>query len=274
MIDHDNQTPSIRRQCELLGISRSTYYHEPAGESPENLALMRVIDEQHLQYPFFGRRQMTSWLKLAGYEVNEKRVRRLMLLMGLEAVFPGRKTTIANREHRVYPYLLRGVKVTRPNQVWSADITYIPMSIGFMYLVAVIDWYSRHVLSWHLSNTLDSSFCVAALLDAFESTQARPEVFNTDQGSQFTSLAFTSQLESRDVQISMDGKGRALDNVFIERLWRTVKYEEVYLKSYANVADLRSSLKKYFDFYSNARPHQALDGKTPASVYVAASTAA
>ena len=274
MITPDDGRLSIRRQCELLGVSRSSYYHEPAGESPENLALMRIIDEQHMRYPFFGRRQMTNWLRLEGYEVNEKRVRRLMLLMGLEAVFPGRKTTIPNREHRVYPYLLRGVKVTRPNQVWSADITYVPLSSGFMYLTAVIDWYSRQVLAWELSNTLDSSFCVAALLEALELTGVQPDVFNTDQGSQFTSLAFTSQLESRGIQISMDGKGRALDNVFIERLWRSVKYEEIYLKSYVNVAELRTSLTAYFDFYCNQRPHQALDGKTPASVYVAASTAA
>lgn len=196
---------------------------------------------------------MTRWLDLQGHKVNEKRVRRLMSLMGLEAVFPRRKTTIQNREHRVYPYLLRGVEVARPNQVWSADITYIPMSEGFMYLVAVIDWYSRHVLSWELSNTMDSRFCVDALLGAFDCANSKPEVFNSDQGSQFTSLAFTSELESRDIQISMDGKGRALDNVFIERLWRTLKYEEVYLKSYESVAELRSNLECYFDFYSNER---------------------
>lgn len=274
MVDSNHPNLSIRRQCELLGVSRSSYYHEPAGESPENLALMRVIDEQHLRYPFFGRRQMTRWLDLQGYKVNEKRVRRLMSLMGLEAVFPRRKTTIPNREHRVYPYLLRGVEVARSNQVWSADITYIPMSEGFMYLVAVIDWYSRHVLSWELSNTMDSRFCIDALLDAFDYSNSKPEVFNSDQGSQFTSLAFTSELECRDIQISMDGKGRALDNVFIERLWRTLKYEEVYLKSYESVAELRSSLESYFDFYSNERPHQALAGQTPASVYKTAILAA
>ena len=274
MIDAAHSRLSIRRQCELLEVSRSTYYHEPAGESPENLELMRIIDEQHLRCPFFGRRQMTNWLRLQGYKVNEKRVRRLMSLMGLEAVFPRRKTTIPNREHRIYPYLLRGVDVVRPNQVWSSDITYIPMSEGFMYLTAVIDWYSRHVLSWELSNTMDGSFCVEALLGAFECSSHKPQIFNTDQGAQFTSLAFTSELESRNVQISMDGKGRALDNVFIERLWRTVKYEEVYLKSYDNVAELRSSLANYFDFYCNERPHQALAGQTPASVYKAAPLAA
>lgn len=274
MIDPNDSKLSIRRQCELLRISRSAYYQQPAGESPENLALMRVIDEQHLRYPFFGRRQMTAWLRMQGYRVNEKRVRRLMSLMGLVAVFPGRKTTIPNREHRVYPYLLRGVEVVRPNQVWSADITYIPMREGFMYLVAVIDWYSRHVLSWELSNTMDSSFCVEALKGAFECSTSEPEIFNTDQGSQFTSQAFTSELECRDIQVSMDGKGRALDNVFIERLWRTVKYEEVYLKSYESVAELRGSLESYFDFYCNKRPHQALAGQTPASVYNAAIQAA
>lgn len=274
MIDAGDSQLSIRRQCELLGISRSTYYHEPAGESPENLELMRVIDEQHLQYPFFGRRQMTSWLRLQGYRINEKRVRRLMGIMGLEAVFPGKKTTLPNREHRIYPYLLRGVEVIRPNQVWSADITYIPLREGFMYLVAVIDWYSRHVLSWELSNTMDSSFCVEALLGALEYSTCKPEIFNTDQGSQFTSLAFTSELASRDIQISMDGKGRALDNVFIERLWRTLKYEEIYLKSYESVSELRSSLETYFGFYGYQRPHQALAGQTPASVYQAATLAA
>jgi len=274
MIDADHPKLSIRRQCELLGISRSSYYHEPAGESAENLGLMRVIDEQHLRCPFFGRRQMTGWLRLQGHDVNEKRVRRLMSLMGLEAVFPGRKTTIPNREHRIYPYLLRGVDIVRPNQVWSADITYIPMSDGFMYLVAVIDWYSRHVLSWELSNTMDSSFCVEALLGALECSGVKPEIFNTDQGSQFSSRTFTSELDSRSVQISMDGKGRALANVFIERLWRSLKYEEVYLKSYDSVAELRSSLASYFDFYCNERPNQALAGQTPASVYKAATLAA
>lgn len=255
MIDPLDKNLSIRRQCDLLGISRSSYYHEPSKESPENLALMLLMDQQHLQFPFFGRRQMTGWLRLQGYSVNETRVRRLMSLMGLEAVFPGKRTTIVNREHRVYPYLLRGVKVTRPNQVWSIDITYVPMTSGFMYLTAVIDWYSRHVLSWELSNTLDGRFCIEALLDAFASTKRQPEMFNTDQGSQFTSRSFTSELESRGIKISMDGKGRALDNVFIERLWRTVKYEEVYLKSYDSVADLRSSLTKYFAFYCCERPH-------------------
>lgn len=274
MIDANDRQLSIRRQCELLGISRSTYYHEPAGESPENIELMRVIDQQHLQCPFFGRRQMTDWLRLQGYNVNEKRVRRLMIQMGLEAVFPGKKTSIPNREHRIYPYLLRGVEIACPNQVWSADITYIPMREGFMYLVAVIDWYSRHVLSWELSNTMDSSFCVEALLGALEYSACKPEIFNTDQGSQFTSVAFTSELASRNIQISMDGKGRALDNVFIERLWRTLKYEEVYLKSYECVADLRSSLESYLNFYGHQRPHQALAGQTPASVYHAAKVAA
>ena len=274
MIDSNHPNLSIRRQCELLGISRSSYYQEPAGESPENLDLLRVIDEQHLRCPFFGRRQMTDWLRLQGYQVNEKRVRRLMSLLGLESVFPGRKTTVPNREHRIYPYLLRGVEVVQPNQVWSADITYIPMSEGFMYLVAVIDWYSRHVLSWELSNTMDSSFCVDALLGALKRSGLQPDIFNTDQGSQFTSHAFTSELESRGIRISMDGKGRALDNVFIERLWRSLKYEEVYLKSYDSVTDLRSSLETYFDFYCNERPHQALAGQTPASVYQAAILAA
>ena len=220
-----------------------------------------------------GRRQMAGWLRLQGYEVNEKRVRRLMSLMGLESVFPGRKTTIVNREHRVYRIYFESESDT-PQPGLEHRHTYVPMSNGFMYLTAVIDWHSRHVLSWELSNTLDSRFCVEALLEAFASTKRQPEIFNTDQGSQFTSRGFTSELEARGIKISMDGKGRALDNVFIERLWRTVKYEEVYLKSYNDVADLRSSLTKYFAFYCCERPHQALDGKTPASVYRASSTAA
>lgn len=274
MVDAAEPQLSIRRQCELLGISRSTYYFEPAGESAENLKLMRVIDEQHLRCPFFGRRQMTDWLRLQGHTVNEKRVHRLMRLMSLEAVFPGKKTTIPSREHRIYPYLLRGVEIVRPNQVWSADITYIPMSEGFMYLVAIIDWYSRHVLSWELSNTMDSNFCIDALQHALEHWPCKPKIFNTDQGSQFTSHAFTSELTSRDIQISMDGKGRALDNVFIERLWRTLKYEEIYLKSYESVAELRNSLVTYFNFYGYERPHQALAGQTPAKVYLTATKAA
>jgi putative transposase len=265
LIDPTHDQLSIRRQCELLGLARSTYYHTAAGENEENLRLMRVMDEQHLKHPVFGRRQMTRWLTNQGYQVNEKRVRRLMRLMGLEPIYCRPRTTIPNKEHKIYPYLLRDVEITRPNQVWSTDITYIPMAKGFMYLVAVMDWFSRHVLSWQVSNTLEGTFCIESLEEALAIGQ--PEIFNTDQGSQFTSAAYTSILESREIQISMDGRGRALDNVFIERLWRTVKYEEVYLKDYATVDDLIGGLTEFFRFYSRERPHQSLNGRTPWSVY-------
>lgn len=228
---------------------------------------MRIIDEQHLKRPHSGRRQMTQWLRLQGHEVNEKRVRRLMQLMALEAVFPGKRTTIPNQEHKKYPYLLRGVKVTRPNQVWSADITYLPMERGFMYLVAVIDWYSRHVLSWQVSNTMDGAFCVEALEEALDVSSCRPDIFNTDQGAQFTSAAFTGVLDRNDVRISMDGKGRAIDNVFIERFWRSLKYEEIYLKAYDSVAELIDGLTEYIHYYSHERPHQSLGGQTPWTVH-------
>lgn len=226
---------------------------------------MRIIDEQHLKRPTFGRRQMTLWLRNQGHQVNEKRVRRLMQLMGLEAIYCKPRTTLRNKQHKIYPYLLRDLEITRPNQVWSTDITYIPMEKGFMYLAAVMDWYSRHVLSWQVSNTLEGSFCIESLEEAL--SQAQPEIFNTDQGSQFTSATYTSILESNGIRISMDGRGRALDNVFIERLWRTVKYEEIYLKDYATVDDLISGLSEFFDFYSHERPHQSLNGRTPWSVY-------
>lgn len=259
---------SIRHQCELLGLPRSTYYHEPATESSENLALMRVMDEQHMKHPEFGRRMMTDWLALQGYVVNEKRVRRLMIKMGLQAVYRRPRTTIANKSHKIYPYLLRDIKITYPDQVWCTDITYIPMAQGFMYLVAIMDWYSRHVIAWQLSNTLEGTFCNETLAEALEGKQ--PKIFNTDQGSQFTSHAFTSILEEHQIQISMDGRGRALDNVFIERLWRTVKYDNVYLKNYESVVDLRRGLSEFFHFYSQERPHQSLGGRTPWSIYNAA----
>jgi len=212
---------SIRRQCDLLGLPRSSYYYEPASESEDNLRLMRIIDEQSMRHPTFGRRKMTDWLRLQGYEVNPKRIRRLMRIMGIFAVYQRPKTTLRNKQHKVYPYLLRDVPIKYPNHVWSTDITYIPMRRGFMYLVAVIDWYSRHVLAWEVSNSLEGSFCNDVLTAALAT--GKPEIFNTDQGSQFTSNTFTSILESHDIRISMDGRGRALDNVFIERLWRTVK---------------------------------------------------
>ncbi len=227
--------------------------------------MMRVIDEQHLKRPFFGSRQMTDWLRLQGYVINRKRVRRLMRLMDLEAIYPRPRTTLFGAGHKIYPYLLRGLEITRPNQVLAADITYIPLAYGFLYLVAILDWYSRYVVSWRLSNSLEESFCLEALDQAL--TVAAPEIVNTDQGVQFTGRAWTGRLDAAGVQISMDGKGRALDNVFVERLWRSVKYEEVYLKAYEGPADCRIGLQKYFIFYNQERPHRSLGGQTPWQVY-------
>jgi putative transposase len=256
---------SIRRQCELLGLPRSSLYYEPAGESAENLQLMRLIDRQYTSYPFYGSRRMTVWLVQQGEEVNRKRVQRLMRTMGLEAIYPKPRTSTPGKGHKVYPYLLRGVKVERPDQVWSTDITYVPMASGFMYLAAVIDWYSRYVLSWRLSNTLDGSFCLEMLEEAL--SLGKPEVFNTDQGVQFTAEAFTSRLERAGVAVSMDGRGRALDNVFVERLWRSVKYEDIYIKDYDSVPELHDGLARYFGFYNHERPHQSLADRPPAVVY-------
>jgi putative transposase len=226
---------------------------------------MRLIDEQYLHTPFFGSRRMAVWLAQQGYPVNRKRVQRLMRVMGIEAIYPRPRTTLRNPEHRVFPYLLRGLAILRPDQVWSTDITYVPMLYGFMYLTAVIDWYSRYVLSWRLSNSLEGAFCVEALEDALQ--QGKPEIFNTDQGSQFTAAAFTGRLERAGVAISMDGRGRALDNVFIERLWRTVKYEWLYLHGYRSVIELHEGLTSYFGFYNGSRPHQALEYRSPKEVY-------
>lgn len=256
---------SIAAQCELLGLPRSSYYYEPAPESAENLRLMRLIDEQYLATPFFGSRRMAKHLVRAGQRVNRKRIQRLMRTMGLEGLFPGRKTTIAAAGHKVYPYLLRGLTIDRPNQVWCSDITYVPLRCGFLYLVAVMDWFSRHVLAWQLSNTLDATFCVEAAAAAL--AHGRPEIFNTDQGSQFTSQAFTSLLVRNCVAISMDGRGRVTDNIFIERLWRSLKYEEIYLKDHATGADVSDGLTGWFDFYTHRRPHQALNYRTPFEVY-------
>lgn len=250
----------IRRQCELLGLARGSWYYEPAGETAKNLRLMRRIDKLYLQRPYFGSRRMADALT-----VNRKRVQRLMRRMGLEAIYPKPRTTVRNLEHKIYPYLLRNMAVVRPDQVWSTDITYIPLQAGFLYLTVILDWYSRYVLTWRLSNSLDSTFCVEALEEALLTGQ--PEIFNTDQGVQFTSVAFTGCLESRGVAISMDGRGRALDNVFVERLWRTVKYEEVYLKDYADAWHAEASLREYLDFYCHGRRHQSLDNRTPAEVY-------
>jgi putative transposase len=256
---------SVRRQCELLGLSRSSLYYEPTGETAENLRLMRLIDEQYTARPFYGSRRMTMWLIERGEEVNRKRVQRLMRIMGLEAIYPKPRLSRPGEGHRIYPYLLRGVKVERPDQVWSADITYVPMATGFMYLAAVIDWYSRYVVAWRLSNTLDGSFCLEMLEEALRG--GRPEVFNTDQGVQFTAAAFTGRLEAAGVAVSMDGRGRALDNVFVERLWRSVKYEDIYIRGYETVPELHRGLARYFGFYNGERLHQSLDYRTPAAVY-------
>jgi len=257
---------SMRGQCELLGVSRSTLYYEPVGPDAEELALMRRLDELHLEHPSFGSRMMTRTLKTKGIQVNRKRVQRLMRLMGLESIAPKPNTSKPAPEHPVYPYLLRNLRVSRINQVWAADITYIPMARGFLFLVAIIDLYSRRVLAWRLSNTLETSFCVEALHEALE-RYGRPEIFNTDQGSQFTAEDFTSVLLEGGVKISMDGRGRCLDNVFVERLWRSLKYEEVYLYAYETVSAARAGIGRYFDFFNDERPHSALGYQTPASFY-------
>lgn len=269
MIEPKHPGLSIARQCELLGLARASYYHEPKPEREENLRLMRVIDETYLAYPFFGSRQMTRWLRRQGEQVNRKRVRRLMAQMGLETIY--RKPNLSRKHpgNPVFRYLLRRLVVDRPNQVWAMDITYIPIQGGFIYLCAVIDWYSRAVLSWELSNTLDASFCIQAVARAMEKYGV-PEIFNTDQGCQFTSAEFIQPLLAAGVKISMDGRGRALDNVFVERLWRTVKYEEVYLKSYSSQIEAYTHLKTFFRFYNDHRPHSAFgirSPKTPMEVY-------
>lgn len=260
------------RQCELAGISRAAVYAQrvPKRASEQDLELLRLIDEQYTRRPFYGSRKMVTFLQTQGHLVNRKRVQRLMRVLGLAGMAPGPDTSRPQPQHKVYPYLLRGVAVTRPNQVWSTDITYIRLAHGFVYLVAVIDWYSRKVLSWRISNTMDTAFCVDCLAEALR-RHGNPEIFNTDQGSQFTSDAFTGALKSRGIAISMDGRGRALDNIFVERLWRSVKYEDVYLKGYRNAMELMLGLTEYFVFYNDERPHQSLGNRTPAAVYATAS---
>jgi putative transposase len=265
LIEADHPDLSVRRQCELLGLNRSTLYYQPVPESAENLRLMDRIDRKYTDCPFYGSRRMTEWLDQdMGETVNRKRVRRLMRLMNLYAIYPKPKLS-AGQKHQVYPYLLHDVKITKPNQVWSTDITYVGLEGGFLYLTAVIDWYSRFVLSWELSNTLDGSFCHDALEEALR--LGKPEVFNTDQGVQYTADAWTSRLLTAGVKVSMNGKGRCLDNVFVERLWRSVKQEEIYLKRYEEVRQLRTGLANYFAFYNERRRHQSLDYRTPAEVY-------
>lgn len=258
---------SVRIQCELLGLNRSTYYYEPAAETLENLQFMRQIDELHLKHPTFGSPRVTAWLRRQGWPINRKRVVRLMAIMDIEAIYARGNTSKPGPGHRLYPYLLRGLEITGPNQVWCADVTYLPMAKGFMYLVALMDWWSRYVLSWRLSNTLESGFCVDAWHGALGEGTKIPEISNTDQGSQFTSEAFLNAVEESGAQISMDGKGRYMDNIFIERLWRSLKYEDIYLKGYENGHDLFEGVKAYFKHYNNERPHQALDYATPGEMY-------
>jgi putative transposase len=266
-VERGHSELSIRRQCELLGVNRSGLYYEPVGETEENQRLMRLLDEQYTRTPFYGSRKMTEWLVKQGHEVNRKRVSRLMELLGIEAVYPKPKLSRPGEGHRIYPYLLRGKTVDRVNQVWSTDITYIRMAQGFVYLVAVMDWFSRYVLSWSLSLTMELDFCVEALKSALR--RGRPEIFNSDQGSQFTNEKFTGELAAREIAISMDGRGRCMDNIFIERLWRSLKYEEVYLKDYESVTEARVGIEKYFRFYNQERLHQSLEYRTPAAIWLA-----
>lgn len=260
---------SIVRQCELLTLPRSSYYrpvYEPSKISQEDLELMRLIDEEYMRHPFYGSRKIRIYLKRQGYSVNRKRVQRLMRRMGIQSLAPKPNTSSPRKNHRIYPYLLKGMNINRPNMVWCSDITYIRLSGGFVYLTAVMDWHSRYVLSWEISVTMDDDFCVNALKSAIRQ-YGRPDIFNTDQGSQYTGKEFTGVLLEHDIKISMDGKGRAMDNVFIERLWRSVKYEEIYLHEYQNVKELIVALKKYFNFYNFERTHQSLDDQMPIEVY-------
>jgi putative transposase len=258
---------TIKRQCELIALERSSFYRAPAqGENKENLKLMRLIDEEYTRHPFLGTRGMRDYLIRQGHKVNRKRVQRLMRLMGIQSVAPKPNTSKPSKEHKIYPYLLGGLEISRSNQVWCSDITYVRMPGGYVYLVAVMDWYSRKVLSWEVSVTMDEAFCVSALETAIR-RYGTPEIFNTDQGSQFTGKAFTDVLKDHNIRISMDGKGRAVDNIMIERLWRTVKYEEIYLKEYASVLELIRSLQSYFSYYNSERSHSSLDKQTPNEIY-------
>jgi len=258
-------TISIVQQCALLELSRSTFYYQPLGEDATNLGLMRVIDEQFTKRPFYGVPRMTACLRIMGYRVNPKRVRRLMRVMGLEAIYPKPRLSVNGADHKVYPYLLKGVAIDRPDLAWATDITYVRLTHGFVYLTAILDWYSRYVISWELSTTLDTGFCLEALRKAI--LISKPEIFNTDQGAQFTSRDFTGLLENKGIRVSMDGRGRVYDNIFVERLWRSVKYEEVYLHDYQTVPAARSHLSEYFEFYNTERPHEALGYRTPHEVY-------
>lgn len=264
-MEPENQQISIGRQCGLLGISRAAYYYRPRPVSDENLLIMRLLDEEYTRHPFYGARRLSDWIGGQGYSSGREKVGRLMKEMGLEAIYPKKRLSLRNKEHKIYPYLLCTLKINRPDQVWCSDITYLRIQRSFAYLTVVMDWFSRYVLSWGLSLSLESDFCVLALEKAL--VRARPKIFNTDQGSQFTSEAFTSVLKDAQVQISMDGKGRAFDNIMVERLWRTVKYEEVYLNEYANHLSAREYLGEYFKFYNEQRRHSALGKRTPSQVY-------
>jgi putative transposase len=266
LVDHDDPTLPVVAQCRLLKVARSTLYYRSVPVSADDLAVMRRIDELHLAWPFYGSRRMAAVLRREGWEVNRKRAKRLMRVMAIEAIYQKPNTSKGHPDHKVYPYLLRGLTIDRPNQVWCADITYIPMAKGFVYLVAVMDWFSRRVLSWRLSITMEPDFCVEALREATE-LYGQPEIFNTDQGVQFTSAAFVDELAGRGVRISMDGKGRYLDNIFIERLWRSLKYEEVYIKAYGSVAEARRNLGVWLAFYNDVRPHQSLEYRTPREIF-------
>jgi len=269
-VKRDNIEPNqtmmpVSHQCELLGLSRSSFYYEPSGENEFNLTLMRLIDEEFTKHPFYGARRMKAWLRNQGYGVNRKRVSRLMRLMGLAAIYPKPRLSWNGSDHKVYPYLLNGLTINAPDQVWCTDITYIRLAQGFVYLVAIMDWHSRYVLAWELSTTLDKGFCLDAVRQALQIS--KPKIFNTDQGSQFTSTDFTGLLEKQDIKVSMDSRGRVFDNIFIERLWRSVKYEEVYLHDYATIAEARAHLAAYFHFYNEERLHETLGYRTPHEVY-------
>jgi len=266
MVNKDCRNISLTRQCELLNISKGAFYYEPVGIDPYNLNLMDLLDRQYTQSPFYGSRRMTAWLKRQGYPVNRKRVQRLMRIMGLEAIYPKANLSKRRHDHKIYPYLLKGLKIQKPDHVWSTDITYIRVGRGFVYLTAIIDWFSRYVISWRLSNTLEPDFCVDALEEAIHNYGC-PEIFNTDQGSQFTSDAFTGVLKDNEIQISMDGRGRFQDNIFIERLWWTLKYHYFYLRTFESGSQLRNGLKKWFQYYNQERFHQSLDDWTPDEIY-------
>ncbi len=265
MIDPQHPEITLTRQCELLSLPRYSYYYKPAGENPLNLELLRIIDEQYTRTPFYGVPRITHLLKNMGYSVGRKRIGRLMKLMGLQAIYPKKNLSKPDPNHQKYPYLLRHLDIVRPNQVWATDITYIRMKSGFLYLAAVMDWYSRYVLSWRISNSLDTHFCIEALQEAL--ARGKPEIFNSDQGCQFTSNDFTAVLQKHGIRISMDGRGRAMDNIMIERLWRSVKYEEVYLKDYETVRDAVDGLNRWFRFYNHERIHQSLCYRTPSAIH-------